>query len=376
MSNKINARSPYFIEAQHDDLSYVIMNLYIWDGSSSPLPSEASYSFTKTKASNGTHIVFEIADYIRDYIETEYGDYATNAVWVYWSYQMYDADDFTIGGTVTGQRIAVDGYGYFEEGINPRETDSYDVMQDNTDIYYHDGEDVIFSVWSDDVGYAILDSGNPSVYWEDVADYWEVVAGDWQSGDLGSLSIPTSTDSSFKIRYVRITDTDQLSDTETVEIYDRVGPNLLNTITLHKVCEPKYSPMKVIFYNRFGAMQDLWFFKRSDTSINVTSDTFKRNTVDYSTGTATYNTAKHQIKSFNLNGKESVVLNTDFLPEDFNEVIEQLLLSEEVWIDNGANVLPVRPVTNSLTFKKGVNEKLISYTINFEYAFDKINNIR
>jgi hypothetical protein len=39
------------------------------------------------------------------------------------------------------------------------------------------------------------------------------------------------------------------------------------------------------------------------------------------------------------------------------------MLSEEVWIDNGTNVLPVRPTTNSLNIKKAVNDKLISYTL-------------
>lgn len=53
-----------------------------------------------------------------------------------------------------------------------------------------------------------------------------------------------------------------------------------------------------------------------------------------------------------------------------------MLLSEEVWINAGNKVLPVRPITNSLTYKTSVNDKLINYTLQFEYAFDKINNIR
>ena len=111
------------------------------------------------------------------------------------------------------------------------------------------------------------------------------------------------------------------------------------------------------------------------TSINVSSDGYKRNIIAYSSG-ATYNTSKHQLKSFNVNGKEKITLNTGFLPENFNDVIRQLLLSEEVWIIEGSDVLPVKPISNSLDFKTSINDKVINYTLDFEYAFDKINSIR
>ena len=58
-----------------------------------------------------------------------------------------------------------------------------------------------------------------------------------------------------------------------------------------------------------------------------------------------------------------------------NEVFRQLLLSERVWIDyNGT--LPVNVGTSSLKFKQSLNDKLINYTISFDFAYDKINNIR
>ena len=57
------------------------------------------------------------------------------------------------------------------------------------------------------------------------------------------------------------------------------------------------------------------------------------------------------------------------------EVVRQMLLSEQVWIYDGSSTLPINLKSNTLQFKKSVNDKLISYTISFEYAFDKINNI-
>jgi hypothetical protein len=68
------------------------------------------------------------------------------------------------------------------------------------------------------------------------------------------------------------------------------------------------------------------------------------------------------------------------LNEDYNEVIEQLMISEKTWmtriIDNEQLVLPIVPSTKSITYKTSVNDRLIQYTIGFDMAFDKINNIR
>ena len=63
-----------------------------------------------------------------------------------------------------------------------------------------------------------------------------------------------------------------------------------------------------------------------------------------------------------------------YIPLD--EIIKQMMLSEQVWVDNGTEVLPITLNTSSLQFKKSVNDKLINYTVDFEYAFNKINDIR
>ena len=68
------------------------------------------------------------------------------------------------------------------------------------------------------------------------------------------------------------------------------------------------------------------------------------------------------------------------MSEDYNEVIKQLMMSEYVWLtrttDTESKIYPVIPTTNSLTFKTSLNDKMVEYTIDFDYAFDKIQNIR
>ena len=73
-------------------------------------------------------------------------------------------------------------------------------------------------------------------------------------------------------------------------------------------------------------------------------------------------------------------MNTGFVNDDFNNVLEELLLSEQVWYtkvtETEERIIPVTPVTKSVTYKTSLNDKLADYTIEFEHAFSKINNIR
>jgi hypothetical protein len=69
-------------------------------------------------------------------------------------------------------------------------------------------------------------------------------------------------------------------------------------------------------------------------------------------------------------------MNTGFVSEEYNKVIKELMLSEQVWVRKDNEILPINVKSKSLTYKTSVNDKLINYTIEFDYSFDKINNIR
>jgi hypothetical protein len=59
--------------------------------------------------------------------------------------------------------------------------------------------------------------------------------------------------------------------------------------------------------------------------------------------------------------------------------MEELMLSEQVWMTKLTDeelVLPIMPRTKSITYKTSLNDRLANYTIEFDMAFDKINNIR
>jgi hypothetical protein len=99
---------------------------------------------------------------------------------------------------------------------------------------------------------------------------------------------------------------------------------------------------------------------------------FKSNIIN----NGSYNTYQHQYETFHVNGKETLSLNTGFYPESYNEVFRQMSLSDKIWIEYNEKTLPVRLTSSNLSFKTRLDDKLINYTIELEFAFDKINNVR
>jgi len=134
------------------------------------------------------------------------------------------------------------------------------------------------------------------------------------------------------------------------------GATLLTTINSELICEPKYTPKLVWFINRFGGWQPLTFFKASKENIQVKSEKYK--------------TFGGETRKYNNNGQKSIVLNTGWVHENYKELIEDLLLTEHLFIiDKKANVK-----TESVQLKTRLTDKMINYEIEFEYAFDIIDN--
>ena len=153
--------------------------------------------------------------------------------------------------------------------------------------------------------------------------------------------------------------------------------NLIETIKVNVIEECKYEPKKVTFINKFGALQDMYFFKKSKENLSIKKESYKSNIIS---SLGAYNSSNHVNRNFNVVGSESISLSSGYLSEEYNEVFKQLMLSEKVWVTNiletGEQVLPINVKTSSIAYKTSVNDKLVDYTIEFDKSFDTINNIR
>ncbi len=137
------------------------------------------------------------------------------------------------------------------------------------------------------------------------------------------------------------------------------------TINTEFECEPKYTPLTCSFINRFGGWQFLTFFKAS--SENIETENKEYNLLSASIN---YNPLEGQRKRFNFQGKHSIKCNTGWVDENYFELIQDLLLSQTVLLDNK----PVLVKSKAMDKKTGLNNKNINYEIEFEYNFGLINN--
>lgn len=327
------------------DLGSATMELYVYTGTvGSYTNTDLKYTISKNVLSGLDNIPFEIAELVRDEFDITFNnDYLSHTLWVTAVINYFDTngDALTYSNPQSFNYIACEGYGYFEEGTNPELQRHALISADN--IYLPEGTAGKLPIFAEGVGKVTIDST------------------DTQVTDNGNTN--------QKIQYITIP-----ADSSTIQVYDTDDTTLLKTITVTNVCEPKFTPYKVVFQNKFGAFQDVYFFKKTTESFNVSDEFYKRNIVNAST--ATYSINNNQAQRYNVNAKTKLTLNTGFIKEDMNQTIEELFLTENAWIDYGGNILPIIPLSKSLQFKTSLNDRLTDYTIDFEFNFDKINNIR
>lgn len=146
---------------------------------------------------------------------------------------------------------------------------------------------------------------------------------------------------------------------------------------LTPICEPKYKPLKLQFLNRYGGTQDFYFFKNNNQSIEVKSSNYNTNT--FNSYPIQPNTYIGQTRVYNKNGKHTIKGNTGWINEDNNEFIEDIMLSEYLYLsyeDKGTDwTSAVTLKDTSMQYKTHLNEKVINYELSFEVANSIINNV-
>ena len=377
---RINTRSPYWLSIDETEISYAILKLYVYTGNSSNAPSQPTYTIRKSALTGQDIVSFEISELVRDELDIIFdGDYNGQAVWVKIDTFAYDSSGDEIGND-NETIIAFDGYDYFEqqgadEGNIMITNRELFVLEDNTFrlpiytglnaptvIFYKDGEIIASERFTYD-----QDSSNQikyvSIYGDDTN--WDTFEERVLAETGGVYENTVCLQSFFNNYSIGAVDKIEVSSTKGIE-----------TIKVNVLEECKYEPKKITFINKFGALQDMYFFKKAVEMMTVEKETYKANTIS----NGTYSRSSHVNRDFNVVGKESVTLSSGFLSEEYNEVFKQMMLSEKVWITNiietGEQVLPINVTTSDITYKTSLNDKLVEYTIEFDNSYNTINNIR
>jgi len=369
--SKINARSPYYIHFYNDNLVSVDMELYVYTGTQE---TDRTNLFQLTSYSVNGNVTFEIGEIVRDYLlHTFDGDYSTENVWVDYRTKQTLTN---VSGTWSAytELLGFDGYGYFEDGANPQNDSG--LLQSNTKIVKLDDAPAVIPVYTEITNQVTYELNGDQVYTKSITDsdeadeQIEYVTSGVNGADIFQDRViqdgGTFEDSSCLRQFE---DEFTLFDFDT--IYVETDDEVIK-IEVENICETKYTPHKLTFVNKFGAFQDIWFFKRFNETLSTKKEDYKRNIIV----DGSYNIDRHQQKILTKNGTEKLVLNTGYYPEEYNDVFKQLQLSEACWIEINNQTLPINIASSSFNYKTHLNDKLINYTIDIDFAYNTINNIR
>jgi len=379
---KINVISPYFINLQGTTLLSATLEIEIYTGTANTTwQGNPQYTLTSTVVNK--NINFEIAELIKDYIPAAFnGTYPNQFLGsdddytaIYVDYKLSEV--LTSGALSPVYEFGIRafyGYGYFEEGVNPQLLQGY--LQSNTTILKSDDDALRIPVDNENTTSVAFFNDNEQIY------TWTPSSGLKIADQIQYVSTSSAGVDNYRERVEGSGGTfedniclQQFLKSETIYPVDEVIVNAVEGVTVIKVnniSECKFKPYKLTFINKFGAYQDLWMFKKNSISIAATEERFKRNILT----NGSYNTYIHQNAILTKNAKQSLTLNSGYYPESNNELFKQLILSEKVWIEYDNKTLPVLITSNSLGFKTSLNDRLIDYTIQVEFAYQTINNVR
>ena len=283
----------------------------------------------------GTVLTFEIAELVRDYLNVTFnGTYTAQTADISFIYRYWSLPNGGGGGYSSSATThkGFEGYGTFMEGINPT-VSSYewliekDVIKNGYYFYAPLGVSGVVPISNNSVlSYEGFDASNPQTI----------------SSSFG-----------YSVNIIRVN------------------------------CSRYGDGNKITFVNKYGALQDLWFFLKSVKTTTSTKETYNANTITISGGNATYSVNTPTKTVFNKSANQKIILSSGYYPEGANPFFEDLMLSKQIWLTqpdpydpSTEQVVPVIINTSSFTYKTSLNDKLIEYTMEFDMAFDYINNVR
>lgn len=339
-------------------------------------PTNPTYTLFKEKTSSQDIIVFEIGELVKDYVEIIYTGNYYNIVqnaWVRWEV-VRTYDDATTDTDLKGEGIAFSGYGYFQDGINPEL--SQDLLQSNTKIYHNCDEPLNIPILTGEQGVFKVQYFNGD----------SLVSEDTFGNTIETLTVDSieyfadSTVIKADMQFLKNSSSNVVvNPSSPAEPYNKVilttATGKIITLEIYCICEAKFTPYKVAFLNKFGVIQDLYFFKKRTDNVAISKEEYKENTLQ-TTSVVNYSLNEATKIPYNFKTQKSFTMNTGFVDEQYNEVIQQLLLTEHAWIHENGEVTPVIPKTSSLEYKTSLNDRLINFTVDFDYAFNEVNLIR
>ena len=361
-------------------------NLYIWNGNQTNSGSylyqarkypnvsgSGIFDFSRFINSTLTNLVAENSSSIK-YYKAEFGwQFASGSTYVTQSGGLTPST-CSIGGTLFK---AYDGYSLFPEQINTSlysQNDYWPFMTDMGSVTQSVLITDTTKVNSTAVGLPIWTGRNDNTYPTSIA-----ITASYNNGTISTASttVPTaSTTTSLQVNHLPAAPGDSnwgtyWPTTTNLNKYSFTaysGSTVLSTLSYEVVDECYYNPVRLAYKNRYGQLDFINFYKRSNQQFNTDQRLFQPQLGTWASQTLSYNQFQTRQQRYIVDASEILEANSDWLEEGYNDIFKQILVSDEIyWLYDQTNniVKPLSIVTNTLAFKTHINNKLIQYSLTF-----------
>jgi hypothetical protein len=340
--------------------------LYYWQGALNNSGSSADYVIAKYPNTTGTGI-FDINRIINSTL-TDYAQANTSNV-VYFAVDFYT--QFFNGTTyITGSHVksstykALDGYSIFPEPIGQEvysKSPHWPLMTDGPATQ---------SVFVTNKGNAGIYAGTTGATQPTKITY----VGNTGTGDFTVTS--TTATSGQVIQYpiapgqAGFPIPSNLLTSYTLQAFNNTTP-LGTPIKFDVVCNQKYPNIRIKWKNRYGQFDFYNFNLVSRESFSTERRTYQPTIGTWEGSTLSYQSYDTANQAYIVDSKQGLSVNSNWLDDAYNDILKQLLVSDEIyWIYDEANNLlrPLTITTQNIVFKTGVVDKLIQYQFDFQYG--------
>lgn len=354
--NIIKSRSPYFVTVNEASQIGGKLEIFLWHKGQTE-PATPTYTLTKLiPSTTQRRLDWNISNYIKEFIDivnpvrVVIPTVEDNNAWCFCKVKRYKliGSTYTLLDTVT--YVGVQGFTEYLDGVNDSVVSNYLEL-------INSGIKVDYEYSSTEIPYFnLMLERNPDFDW--TVTYYNKAGTSLTTQTIitaGAVEI-----FNYKVPLYYNYEPYVVASLKIIEDGD------ILIINVNKIEECKYTPVECSFINSSGGWQFLTFFKAQSNSINVKGSDYNLlpDAIDY-------NIYRGQNKVFNINGNKTIKCNTGWVYESYNELIQDLLLSETILLDNK----PAKVKTQSFTYKTDLLDRNINFEIEFEYSFDLINNV-
>jgi len=106
-------------------------------------------------------------------------------------------------------------------------------------------------------------------------------------------------------------------------------------------------------------------------SLQTEKKTYQPQLGTWESSTLSYAKPDSGVLNYIVDSKQAIQVNSFWMSESYNDILKELMVSDEIyWVYDEANnyVRPLTMQTSNIVFKTGVVDKLIQYQFDFDYG--------